>query len=70
MNWNVWIFIVVIIMAYGLVRYAMSTALRTENTVGFEIIQLPDADGHYFCVVIMLLMLYMRKPETLRGTHE
>lgn len=48
MRWIVWITIVIVILAYGLVRYAMSTALKTENPVGFELIQIPDADGHLF----------------------
>lgn len=48
MKWIVWIIVVVVILAYGLVRYAMTTALRTENPVGFELIQIQDADGHFF----------------------
>lgn len=45
MKWILWIFIVLSVTAFGLVRFAMSTALRTENPVGFETIQIPDANG-------------------------
>ncbi len=48
MKWIAGIFIVIAILAYGLVHYAMSTALRTENPVGFEIIQISAVDGHSF----------------------
>ncbi len=61
----VWVIIVVTILAYGLVRYAMSTALRTENPVGFEIIQIPDADGYPFPVGVWYPTQVQPKPTTM-----
>ena len=65
MKWIVWIMIVVVILVYGLVRYAMSTALRTENPVGFEIIQIPDADGHSFPAGVWYPTQVQPKPTTM-----
>jgi len=48
MKWIFGITIVFVILAYGLVRYAISTALTTKNPVGFEQIQIPNADGQPF----------------------
>ena len=48
MKWIFGITVVLVILAYGLVRYAMSTALTTQNPVGFELIQIPNADGQPF----------------------
>ena len=65
MKWIVWTIIVVVILAYGFVRYAMSTALRTENPVGFEIIQIPDANGHPFSAGVWYPTQVQPKPTTM-----
>ena len=52
MKWFRWIFIVIGILVSGLVGYALLTALRTENPVGFQMTQVTDADGHLFTIGI------------------
>lgn len=65
MKWIIWIVIFVVILAYGLARYAMSTALTTENPVGFEIIQISDADGHSFPAGVWYPTQVQPKPTTM-----
>jgi predicted dienelactone hydrolase len=65
MKWIVGILIVSAILGYGLVRYAMSTALSTENPVGFEIIQIPDADGHPLPAGVWYPTQVQPKPTTM-----
>ena len=50
MKWFGRIFIVIAILVFGFVGYAILTAIRTERPVGFQIIQATDADGHIFIV--------------------
>ena len=49
-KWFGRIFIVIVVLVCSIVGYAMFTAARTENPVGFQIIQTTDADGHPFTV--------------------
>lgn len=65
MKWIVWILIVAVILAYGFVRYAMSTALRTENPVGFELIKIQGADGHSFPAGVWYPTQVQPKPTTM-----
>lgn len=65
MKWIVGILIVTAIIGYGLVRYAISTALRTENPVGFEIIQITDTDGHSFPAGVWYPTQVQPKPTTM-----
>ena len=65
MKLTVGIIIVVAILAYGFVRYAMSTALRTENPVGFEIIQISDTDGRSFPAGVWYPTQARPKPTTM-----
>lgn len=44
MKWISWASIVIALLICGLVSYAMSTALSTEQSVGFQIVQVTDAD--------------------------
>lgn len=67
MKWIAGIFIVIAILAYGLVRNAMSTALRAENPVGFEIIQISDADGRSFPAGVWYPTQAQPKPTTMLG---
>jgi predicted dienelactone hydrolase len=59
------IVIVVSILTYGLVRYAVSTALRTENPVGFETIQIPDASGKPIPAGVWYPTQVQTKPTTM-----
>lgn len=45
MKWFLWVIIAIALLVYGLARYAMSTALTTENPVDFETIQITGANG-------------------------
>lgn len=65
MKWIVWIIIIVLILAYGLARYAMSTALTAENPVGFEIVQIADTDGRSFSAGVWYPTLVRPKPTTM-----
>lgn len=67
MKWIAGIFIVIAILAYGLVHNAMSTALRAENPVGFEIIQISDADGRSFPAGVWYPTQAQPKPTTMLG---
>ena len=48
MKWLRRIFLVVVILVCGIMGYALLTAIRTEHSVGFQIIQITDSDGHPF----------------------
>ena len=50
MKWLRRVLIVLITLVCGLVGYVLSTALRTERPVGFQITQTTDTDGHPFAV--------------------
>lgn len=65
MKWFIWIIIVILILVYVIVRYAMSTALRTENPVGFEIVQIPGADGHSLPAGVWYPTQVQPKPTTM-----
>ncbi|MEZ4869496.1 MAG: prolyl oligopeptidase family serine peptidase [Caldilineaceae bacterium] len=61
------IFIVLITLVCGLVGYALLTALRTENPVGFQLTQTTDADGHPFAVGVWYPTQAQPWPTTLLG---
>jgi hypothetical protein len=65
MNWFVWIIIVALTLAFVLVRYVMSTALRTENPVGFKMIQIPHVDGLSFTACLWYPTQVKPKPTTM-----
>src|SRR5262245_25947395 len=44
LKWAGWISSVITILIFGFVSYAMTTALSTEKPVGFQIVQITDAD--------------------------
>ena len=52
MKWIRRISVAMVIFACGLGGYAVSTALRTERPVGFQIAQAPDTDGRPFAVAV------------------
>jgi predicted dienelactone hydrolase len=47
-KWFRWVSIVIVISVCGLGTYAVSTALRTEHPVGFQIVQVTGSDGKPF----------------------
>ncbi len=65
MKWILWIIIAIALLIYALARYAMSTALTTENPVGFEIIQITDTDGHAFPAGVWYPTQVQPKPTTM-----
>lgn len=65
MKWIILIVIIGVMLVYSLARYAMSTALTTENPVGFEIIQISDADGHSFPAGVWYPTQVQPKPTTM-----
>ena len=66
-KWFGRIFIVIVVLVCSIVGYAMLTAARTENPVGFQIIQTTDADGHPFTVSVWYPTQAQPKPTTLLG---
>jgi len=67
MKWFRRIIIAIVFLAGGLVGYAMLTALRTERHVGFQIIQVTNADGHPFTVGVWYPTDAQPSPTTLLG---
>ncbi len=56
---------VVVVLACGLVGYAMSTALRAERPVGFQIVRMRDAGGHPFAAGVWYPTQAQPLPTTL-----
>ena len=48
MKWFRWVFMLMLILVCGLVGYGLSTALRTERPVGFQLIRATNVDGRPF----------------------
>jgi hypothetical protein len=46
MKWSGRLFIALVILIFGFVGYAMLTASRAEDPVGFQVFQTTDANGH------------------------
>lgn len=68
MKWGLRLLLVLASLAFGLVGYAMLTALHTEHPVGFQIIQTTEADGHSFAVGVWYPTQARPWPTTLLGT--
>lgn len=59
--------IVIFILVCGLASYAMITALRTEHPVGFQLIQIKDAEGQPFAAGVWYPTQSRPWPTTLLG---
>jgi predicted dienelactone hydrolase len=66
-KWFRWVSIVIVTLVCGLAGYAVLTALRTERPVGFQIIQITDADGHPFAAGVWYPTQSQPWPTTLLG---
>ncbi len=67
MKWFGRTLIVIVVLVCCIVGYAVLTAARTENPVGFQVIQTTDADGHLFTVGVWYPTQAQPKPTTLLG---
>ena len=67
MKWIRRLLIAAIILAFGLVGIAFSTALRSERPVGFQIARATDADGKPFAVGVWYPTESRPWPTTLLG---
>lgn len=67
MKWFRWVGIVILTLICGLAGYAMMTALHTEHPVGFQIIQITDAEGHPFAAGVWYPTQSRPWPTTLLG---
>jgi len=68
LRWFRWVLIVIVVSVCGLMGYVISTALRTEHSVGFQTMQTSDADGHSFAIGIWYPTQDQPWPTTLLGT--
>jgi predicted dienelactone hydrolase len=67
-KWFRWVSLVTFTLVSGLVGYAMLTALRTQHPVGFQIIQLADAEGQRFAAAVWYPTQSRPWPTTILGT--
>jgi len=65
MKWFRRAIIGIAVLVCGLISYAVLTALRTEHSVGFQTIQITDADGHPFVVGVWYPTQEKTKPTML-----
>jgi len=67
MKWGLRGLLVIASLAFGLVGYAMLTALHTDHPVGFQLTQTTEADGHPFTVGVWYPTQAQPWPTTLLG---
>ena len=67
MKWLRRIFIVFVVLILAVVAYAMSTALGTENPVGFQITQTTNAEGQPFAIGVWYPTNASPRPTTFLG---
>jgi predicted dienelactone hydrolase len=66
-KWFRWGSMVAVLLTCGLAGYAMTTALHTQHPVGFQLIQLADADGGSFAAGVWYPTQSRPWPTTLLG---